>query len=68
MFLGEIVIYAFGIPWPMASLGIGVQRALEWGLYPFVVGDTIKLLLAAALLPAAWTLLDRYGPQEDGAG
>jgi biotin transport system substrate-specific component len=68
MLLGEIVIYAVGIPWLMASLGVGVQQALEWGLYPFVVGDTIKLFLAAALLPAAWIVLERYGPEEDGAG
>ncbi len=67
MLLGEIVIYAIGIPWLMASLGVGVQQALEWGLYPFVVGDTIKLFLAAALLPAAWIVLERYGPEEDGA-
>jgi biotin transport system substrate-specific component len=68
MFFGELVIYAFGIPWLMASAGVGVQQALEWGLYPFIVGDTIKLLLAAALLPAAWMVLERYGPEEDGAG
>ena len=68
MFLGELVIYAFGIPWLMASLGIGVQHALELGLYPFIVGDTIKLLLAAGLLPAAWMLLERYGPEEHGDG
>jgi biotin transport system substrate-specific component len=68
MFFGELIIYACGIPWLMASLGVGVQQALEWGLYPFVVGDTMKLLLAAGLLPAAWTLLRRYGPEEDRAG
>ena len=68
MFLGEVVIFSFGIPWLMASAGVGVQQALEWGLYPFVVGDTIKLLLAAALLPAAWLVLERFGPEEDGTG
>ena len=68
MFLGEVVIFSFGIPWLMASAGVGVQKALEWGLYPFVVGDTIKLLLAAALLPAAWLVLERFGPEEDGTG
>jgi biotin transport system substrate-specific component len=68
MFLGELVIYACGVPWLMASQHIDVQTALQYGLYPFVVGDTIKLLLAAALLPTAWWLLDRYGPREQPPG
>jgi hypothetical protein len=28
-------------------------------LYPFVVGDLLKLYLAGALLPLAWKLVDR---------
>ncbi len=60
--------YLWGIPWLMASLGVGAQQALALGLYPFVVGDTIKLLLAAGLLPAAWALVRRYGPEEGGTG
>jgi biotin transport system substrate-specific component len=35
------------------------QEALEAGLYPFVIGDTIKLLFAAGLLPGAWRLVRR---------
>jgi biotin transport system substrate-specific component len=59
MFLGEIVIYAVGIPWLMQALDVGVLEAFELGLYPFVIGDTLKLLLAAGLLPGAWRLLGR---------
>jgi biotin transport system substrate-specific component len=33
--------------------------ALELGLYPFVIGDLFKLLLAAGILPAAWKLVKR---------
>jgi biotin transport system substrate-specific component len=68
MFLGELVIYSFGIPWLMASLHVDVQTALEYGLYPFVVGDTIKLLLAAGFLPAAWWMLERVRPGEEPPG
>lgn len=57
MLVGSIVIYACGVPWLAAAGSVPLQTALEWGLYPFVVGDTIKLLLAAGLLPAAWRLL-----------
>jgi biotin transport system substrate-specific component len=59
MLLGEIVIFAVGVPWLMGALDVPVQKALEFGLYPFVIGDTLKLLLAAALLPTAWWVARR---------
>jgi len=65
MFFGELVIYACGIPWLVHVLGIDVQTALTYGLYPFVVGDTIKLLIAAGALPLAWATLRRFGPDEE---
>jgi biotin transport system substrate-specific component len=65
MFFGELVIYACGIPWLMHVLGVDVRTALTYGLYPFVVGDTIKLLIAAGALPLAWTALRRFGPDEE---
>ena len=65
MFFGELVIYACGIPWLMHALGVDVQTALTFGLYPFVVGDTFKLLIAAGALPVAWAALRRFGPDEE---
>jgi biotin transport system substrate-specific component len=59
MLLGNVLIYALGVPWLMAALDVPLRRGLEWGLYPFVVGDTIKLLVASGLLPAAWHLVGR---------
>jgi biotin transport system substrate-specific component len=65
MFFGELVIYACGIPWLMHALGVDVQTALTYGLYPFVVGDTIKLLIAAGALPLAWAAIRRFQPGEE---
>jgi biotin transport system substrate-specific component len=59
MFLGEVVLYGVGVPWLMSSLGVPLEKGLEFGLYPFVIGDTLKLLAAAALLPGAWRLARR---------
>lgn len=59
MLLGHIVIYVFGISWLMASIDVGLQEALVLGLAPFVIGDTIKLLLAAGALPLGWRLVGR---------
>jgi biotin transport system substrate-specific component len=57
MFLGEVVLYAVAIPWLMQAAGFSLTEALEKGLAPFVVGDTLKLLAAAGLLPLAWRLV-----------
>jgi biotin transport system substrate-specific component len=56
MVLGSAVIYAIGVPWLMASTGFDLATALERGVVPFLVGDGIKVLLAAGLLPGAWAL------------
>ncbi|MEC9311689.1 MAG: biotin transporter BioY, partial [Pseudomonadota bacterium] len=32
---------------------------LAWGLTPFILGDALKLALAALVLPAAWKLVGR---------
>jgi biotin transport system substrate-specific component len=66
MLLGSIVIYLVGVPWLMASLDLPLEKGLELGLYPFVIGDTMKLLAAAGLLPAAWALLRRLRPDREG--
>ncbi len=60
MFIGEIVMYAGGVPWLMAAVDLPLNQGLEKGLYPFVIGDTMKLLIAAGVLPAVWKLLRRY--------
>jgi biotin transport system substrate-specific component len=59
MLTGNVVIYLFGLPWLAREIGTGLEGTLEAGLYPFVVGDLLKLYLAAALLPSAWKLVRR---------
>ncbi len=56
MLLGEIVIFFCGVVWLSAALGVPGSKALELGLYPFVLGELVKLLAAAGILPAAWKL------------
>jgi biotin transport system substrate-specific component len=59
MLIGEVVLYAVAIPWLMGALGVSLGKALELGFAPFVVGDVLKLMLAAGMLPAAWRLVER---------
>jgi biotin transport system substrate-specific component len=59
MALGNAVVYMCGVPWLMVALHVDLATALEKGLYPFLLGDVIKLALAAGLLPAGWWLVKR---------
>jgi biotin transport system substrate-specific component len=56
MLAGEIVLYTFGVFW--LAIMTNIRTALAIGLYPFIVGDILKVVLAAAVLPAGWKLLD----------
>jgi biotin transport system substrate-specific component len=58
MILGNVVIYAFGATWLAHALGVGAQQAWDLGVKDFLVGDALKILLAAGLLPAAWWVVD----------
>ena len=57
LFLGNVVIYIFGLPWLSINLGVGLSKTLEWGLWPFVAGDAVKLVAASITLPTAWNLV-----------
>lgn len=60
LFIGELIIYGVGIPWLMIAAGYpSLEATLQDGLYPFVIGDTLKLLVAAGLLPVAWKFTKR---------
>ena len=59
MFLGTLIIYAIGVPVLMNALDVDLATGLEYGLYPFVVGDIVKLYLAAIVLPTAWRAVQR---------
>jgi biotin transport system substrate-specific component len=57
--LGSAVIYAFGL--------LGLLRFVPWpgtlaaGMIPFLIGDAVKAVAAALLLPGAWKLQGRKG-------
>ena len=36
-----------------------LDKTLRAGLYPFIAGDALKMLLAGMVLPGAWALVDR---------
>jgi len=72
MVFGNIVIYAFGLLWLcclifLMKVPVGSNKVLTEGLYRFIVGDLMKIALAAILLPSGWKLLGYVGlpPKEN---
>lgn len=59
MLAGNAAIYLCGLAWLSHVTTLKGQALLSAGLTPFLLGDGLKLLLAAALLPLAWKLLGR---------
>lgn len=57
MLVAEIVMMAMGFAW--LALLIGPEKSWQFGVLPFIVGDLIKVGLAASLVPAVWSLLKR---------
>jgi biotin transport system substrate-specific component len=55
MFAGLAVVFAGGVLW-LSSL-VGLPAAVAAGFFPFVIADTLKLALAAGVMPAIWKLL-----------
>jgi biotin transport system substrate-specific component len=53
MLAGSVLIYLPGVLWLGVLHGFD-KPILAWGLYPFLLGDALKLALAALLFPAAW--------------
>ena len=73
MFVGEIAIYAFGLSWlafyiPSEALVERSRLAVvyDWGLEDFIIGDTIKLVLAALGVPLAWAGIRRLKGEDVG--
>lgn len=71
LLLGNVLIYAIGVPWlanwsPAGDgVTLGWSQAYELGVQPFILGDLLKLAIVAAILPAGWALLQRTGFGKD---
>jgi biotin transport system substrate-specific component len=65
MVMGSAIIYAFGVSWLAFKLNIGLAvgdpNAIELGVAPFLLGDAMKTLAAAACTSTVWVTLRRRG-------
>lgn len=59
MFIGHVVIFAYGLAW-LASQ-IGFEKAWATGVAPFYLATLFKTLLAAACMRAGWAAVNQRG-------
>ncbi len=74
MLAGNVALYVPGLAWlwfwaanvasettreAWVATGSPLGATLQWGLWPFVVGDLTKLYVASVALPGAWALFGR---------
>ncbi len=58
MLVGNALIYVPGLLW-LHQFTTGWAQTLQWGFTPYLIGDAIKLALAALLFPAIWKLVGK---------
>ncbi|MDE1047725.1 MAG: biotin transporter BioY, partial [Candidatus Nanopelagicales bacterium] len=59
MVIGNLAIYAVGVTWLKFAIDSSWATALSLGVVPFLIGDAIKIALAAGLLPLSWKGLEK---------
>jgi len=66
MIVADVIMLALGFAWlawfatlSSGATGLGVAGAFSGGVAPFLLGDLLKAVLAAAAVPAVWRLFDR---------
>ena len=59
MIIGSLLIYAVGVPWLKTILGFDYGKALAVGMYPFVIGDILKIVAAFVIVKSVRPLLGK---------
>ena len=52
MILGTFILYACGVTWLKTVTGMSWSKTLTVGMYPFLIGDALKIVAAAAIAKA----------------
>ena len=63
MLAGNVVLNVPGLV--QLSFFVPDNKVMEYGLYPFIAGDMIKLYIAAISVPAAWGLFNLTQERDD---
>ena len=55
---GNVLLYTSGLIWLGNFIGWD-KPVLDLGMYPFILGDLLKIAMAAVLLPTVWKYVER---------
>lgn len=47
--LAEIALFVIALSWLVAVFHVPLQRAANWGLYPFLLAEVVKIVAASAI-------------------
>lgn len=61
LLLGAFVIYGAGVPWLKMVTGMSWSKAMAAGMYPFLIGDSLKVLAAALIAKKLRPLIRQEG-------
>ncbi len=69
MLVGSALVYLPGLAWlhhlvvgglfDQAKFGSPWEQSVAWGLTPYLIGDVLKVALAALIVPGLWKLVGR---------
>ncbi|MFC4101804.1 biotin transporter BioY [Paenibacillus xanthanilyticus] len=62
MVFGVALLYTTGLPWLSHVTKMSMSEAYVQGCYPFLFGDTVKAIVAAALIPILRPRLPKLRP------
>ena len=61
MFVGSLIIYIFGLFWLLQF--VGESSVLQMGLFPFLVGDFVKILIGVVVLGGSRKISSMISPR-----
>jgi biotin transport system substrate-specific component len=56
---GTATVYVIGTTWLAFDLGVSAGKAFSLGVQPFLVTDSLKIVVAAVAFPAAWRFANK---------
>jgi biotin transport system substrate-specific component len=59
MVCGSLIIYACGVTWLKMLTGMTLARTLAVGMYPFILGDILKITAAVPIAKALRPVINR---------
>jgi biotin transport system substrate-specific component len=64
MLCGLGIVFGGGVAWLALGMASSWSAALAAGLYPFVLADCAKILVAAAVMPGLWRIVTPGAPAD----